>query len=74
MPVGGKAIFCGVDGNNIDRQLVYLVEIDGKEMVGKLAQLQNSWLFSPVNNQDGLRPRKDLQLNQNLRILGSLVV
>ena len=74
MPVGGKAIFCAVDGNNIDRQLVYLVEIDGKEMVGKLAQLQNSWLFSPVNNQDGLRPRKDLQLNQNLRILGSLVV
>jgi len=74
MPVGGKAIFCVVDGNNIDRQLVYLVEIDGKEMVGKLAQLQNSWLFSPVNNQDGLRPRKDLQLNQNLRILGSLVV
>jgi len=74
MPVGGKAIFCEVDGNNIDRQSLYLVEIDGKEMVGKLSQLQNSWLFSPVNNQDGLRPRKDLQLNQKLRILGRLVI
>lgn len=72
LPVGMKPTFYKIDLNNIDTQLCYLVEIDGVKMVGKLSQLQNSWLFSPVNNQDGLRLRKDLQLNQNLRILGRL--
>lgn len=76
MPAGVRPIFNGniVPDKGINRSLLYLVEIDSEKMVGRLSQLQQLYLFSPVNNQDGLRPRKDLQLNQNLRILGSLVV
>ena len=74
LPVGMKPIFMNSQViDNADGNKLYLVEIDGRKMVGKLKMLQNSIVYMPRNNQDGLRPRLNLILNKDIHIKGYLV-